>query len=190
MLFHVWNTASQYRTTDLAKVLGVWLDRHLKSQSHVDQLKALNIFTSNNFKCLLNHANKPSSRFKLFIVYIRPRIDYSNFLWYNNNPSPLNGLCWNAVKFVISCKYNRFYKHVTSALLSFPSAQTIFFENVLRYLTSVACDRSLNLVIMDEHINVCRDFLRCLSCKLTRGNDGLKVFVNFVQARVERTSKL
>ena len=145
----------------------------MKFKSHVDQLKALNIFTLNDFHVSFNQAIKPSSRLKLFNIYIRPRIDYSTILWYNSNLSSLNGLWWNAVKTIISSKYNRFYKHVTFALLNFPCPQTIFFENVLRYLTSVACNRSLNLVIMDEYISVCRNFPRYFNCKGTRGNDGL-----------------
>ena len=82
MLFNVQITASQYRTIDITQVLGVWLDRNMKFESHVDQLKALNIFTWNNFECILNEAMKPSSRLKPFNIYIRPRIDYGIILCY------------------------------------------------------------------------------------------------------------
>ena len=94
------------------------------------------------------------------------------FLRYNSNPSSPNGLWWNAVKIIISSEYNRYYTHIIFSL-DFPSPQTIFSEKVLRYLTSVACDRSLNLVNLDEHISVRRDFLRHFNCDVTRSNDGL-----------------
>ena len=126
MLYNAQNTASQYRTTVLTTILGACSDQHMKLESHVDQSKIPSNFTWNIFKCILNETIKPSFRLKIFNVYISPKIDYGIVLWYNKNPSPLNGLSWNAVRDIIFSKYNRFYKHVTFAQLNFPSLNYLF----------------------------------------------------------------
>ena len=145
----------------------------MKLKSHVDQFKALSIFTRNNFKDILNQSRKPGSQVIHFNIYIRPTIEFCNIWWDNSSPSSLLFLCWNAVKVITSSKYGKFFEHVFFALLNFPSPQSIFFGNVFRFLTSVACDRSLNLWNLDKHLSVCRKFLRYFNCKMTRGNDGL-----------------
>ena len=69
MLFNTVKRSAKYSFTNVAKVLGVQLDPQLKFRSHFNHLTAFNLFTWNNFKCILNRGIKPTSRLNLFNVY-------------------------------------------------------------------------------------------------------------------------
>ena len=69
MLFNTVKSSAKYSITDVAKVVGVQLDPQLKFRSHFNHLTAFNLFTWNNFKCILNRGIKPTSRSSLFNVY-------------------------------------------------------------------------------------------------------------------------
>ena len=80
--------------------------------------------------------------------------------------------------------------YIYKTRLSF-TTESIFFEKMSTYLTSADCARSLNQVIPDKRISVCRNRLRISFLIYQQARmDCMKDFINFVQARTEATSKL
>ena len=95
---------SDYKFVERSRILGLWFERELNFKTHAAIISASVVNFWKETSILTTQELNPFYAVRIFDSYVKPRVTYCMTIWFHQNMTTLDKMCWSVHKSIFGIR--------------------------------------------------------------------------------------